>query len=181
MIKILIRSSKGGTGKSTLTEAIRQVLEADVIDMDHQKTLTMASQLTNSYTPISSENEATGKYLIYDTPPYNDEGLISLMENMDLIIIPSKIGYPDLLALHPTYEAVKKVKKIKNTILLFNDVRKPLTNEKKEIIDCFKETFPELKIAKTQLSRLDGFASIFRKPLEGKALEQTKFLLKEIL
>ena len=79
------------------------------------------------------------------------------MENMDIVIIPSKIGYPDLLALYPTYDAVQKVNKLKSTILLFNDVRKPITNEKKEIIDCFKETFPELKIAKTQLSRLDGF------------------------
>ena len=181
MKKILIRSSKGGTGKSTLTESIRQVLEADVIDMDHQKTITMASQLTNSYTPLDNENEAKGKYLIYDTPPYNDEGILSLIENMDIIIIPSKIGYPDLLALHPTYEGVKKANKINNAILLFNDVRKPLTNEKKEIIDCFKETFPELKIAQTQISRLDSFASVFRKPLEDKALEQIQSFLKEII
>ncbi len=54
MIKILIRSSKGGTGKSTITEAIRQVLEADVIDMDHQKTLTMASRLTTRFLLLAS-------------------------------------------------------------------------------------------------------------------------------
>ena len=177
MKTIAFISSKGGTGKTTLVESFRQYLNnAAIVDMDHQKTLTFA--LKAAQRDIKIENP---DFVLYDTPPYNSESLRALMQEVDHIVIPTKIGYPDLLAFHAIYESLLKTKTIDKALLVFNDVRKPLTDEAQEIIKCFSQNYPQINIAKNMMSRLSSFSCVFRDQLAGKAFEQIKLLEKEIL
>ena len=39
MIRIVLANTKGGVGKSTISRSISDFLDADIIDMDSQKTI----------------------------------------------------------------------------------------------------------------------------------------------
>ncbi len=65
------------------------------------------------------------------------------------------------------------------TILVFNEVRKPINNTHKEIVDLFKHSYPLIKIGNTQLSSLLGFNRVLAEPLSGKSLDQIKNFIKE--
>ena len=177
MKEFIMLAPKGGVGKSTLVECFRQYLgNAEVVDLDPQRTLSIALEMLG--TPLSPPKK---DYRLYDTPPYNDESLRPIMAKVDHIIIPSKLGYPDLIALRTIYDSLIATKTIDKAILVFNEVRKPLTTEEKKIIECYSANYKNLRQAKTLLSRLDGFLRVFRTPLKGKSLEQIKALVNEIL
>ena len=177
MKEILIIAMKRGAGKSTIGESIRQYLRnVELVDLDPQKTLSIALDMVGiPLTPPKVE------YRLYDTPPYNDEALRAIMQKVDHIIVPTKLGYPDLIAFRTVYESLLATKTIDKSILVFNEVRKPLTKEAQAIMQCYKTNYPAIKFAKTLLSRLEGFRQVFRKALYGKALSQTKDLVNEIL
>jgi len=180
MFKILVVASKGGTGKSMLTASLRDALkDAQVVDLDPQKTLTISASEGGRPKPIDPA-KATSKFIIYDTPPYHDESIRSMMKSFDAIIIPMKSGISDLIALKSIYDDLIDTKTIQKSLLVFNEVRKPINNTHKEIVELFKESYPGLRIAKTQLSTLLGFNRVLAEPLNGKALQQIQDLVAEI-
>jgi chromosome partitioning protein len=48
--------------------------------------------------------------IIVDTPPYNTNSLPGLLDVSDLVIIPTKAGYPDIMAISRTIGFVKEAK-----------------------------------------------------------------------
>ena len=175
--QILITATKGGTGKTTFTECLRQILDkTQVIDLDHQKTLTFALEMAGHTMTVEKP-----QYIIYDTPPYNSENLRALMDEVDHIIIPTKLGYPDMIATKTIYDGLISAKALQKAILVFNEVRKPLTLEEKEIIKCYQNNYPKLRFANMLVSKLENFRKVFRTPLTGQALEQIKSLVDEFL
>jgi chromosome partitioning protein len=153
MKKILVANSKGGSGKSTLAIALADVLNAQLVDFDNQGSLTFASKITARHIPIKP-SKATKKYLVYDTPPYLSEELPALIKEADLILIPTKIGQYDLLALKGILDMVRKTNSEKKCFLILNEVKKPKPKTYLRTRDFFFTNFQDIKKAKTELSYL---------------------------
>ena len=180
MQKILIINRKGGCGKTTLALSLADVLEgAKVVDLDNQKTITQSSELTGRHVPVGMNYRDT-KYLIIDTPPYEDLSIKNLLAEVDKVLIPSLVGYPDLLGCKGIYDFVLKKKLEKKTTFVFNKVRLPRNNSYKEIKGFFLKNYPKVNIAATELTLLRAYQDILAKPLSGTGLSQVENLVKEI-
>ena len=176
MKEILILAVKGGVGKTTLTEAIRQCLApVEIVDLDPQRSLSTALEMAS--VPLVPPQS---KYRLYDSPPYNDGSLDQILTKVDHILIPARLGYPDLLAFRTVYERLLAAKAIHKALIVFNEVRKPLPIEAKEVLRLFRKNYPNVKIAKSFISRLEAFRKLFRFPIDGKAAAQISSLLAEI-
>jgi len=148
MIRIVIANSKGGCGKSTLSSALADVLpNAQLVDLDHQGLLTQASEITGRHIPVPLE-KVNAKYLIYDTPPYLSEELPNVLKTADIILVPTRIGDYDLLALRGTIDRVRSLKKTDCTFLVFNAV--PSIKSKGFLISkgYFLSNYKDIKKAK---------------------------------
>lgn len=137
---ILITHQKGGVGKSTITynlaSNIRENAKVCIIDMDSQGSLINISEL--SEVPIFTADMLNEKiksdydFIFIDTPPYLNEKIIDLCNISDVIIIPTKAGVLDLLAIKSTIDIVKQAKSEKKAIIVFNMI-KPNTTLTDEI------------------------------------------------
>ena len=178
-MKILIANSKGGCGKSTLALALAKYLSADIVDLDEQGTLRVAASFSGEYVPVD-ECKATKKVVIYDTPPYNSSEFLMLCREAELILIPSKVKYPDLLALKGMVDIVRLAEAQEKAWIVFNEVRKPHSKTYREIKEIFSKNYKDIRRAKTELSNLVGFTKVFTEDLKGQALEEIKKLVKEL-
>ena len=180
MPSIAVIAPKGGVGKSTIAECLRQVYkDAQIVDMDHQQTLTILATINQKPLPVK-ENLVTARYIIYDTPPYNDEQIRGLIRHVDKVIVPIKGGPPDLAAFPSIYESLKQTQSYEKTLVVCNEVRKPITNMHKQLMDVFNKNFPKVKVAQTYLSNLNQFKKALLATLAGEALRQIEDLKKEI-
>lgn len=176
MKQLLILATKGGVGKTTLVEALRQALKkVEIIDLDHQKTITSALEMAG----VALKNPGA-VYKIIDTPPYNDQAMSRLIAESHHILIPIKLGYQDIIALRAVYKRLKSAKAFAKTCVVINEVRQPLSNESKEVIECLRDNYPAMRIANTMLSKLDDFVRMFRQPLANKGLQQITTLIDEL-
>ena len=178
-MQILVANTKGGCGKSTLVASLADVLDVDIIDHDHQGTLRISSTFTGRHVPVSYE-DVSKKIILHDTPPYNVGDLKSLVKEVDLILIPCKLMYPDLLALRSLSDELKKVDMTSKGVIVFNEVRKPYTKNSKEVKELYKSNYDSIKQAKTELSNLVGFSRVLSEPLSGKSLGQIQSLINEL-
>lgn len=180
MKKIIVINRKGGCGKTTVTLSLTDVLEdARVVDLDNQQTLTISSELTGRHVPVKI-GFTDCKYLIIDTPPYEDLSVRSILSTADLIVIPALIGYPDLLGTQKLADYIIENKLQNKTFVVFNKVRKPYNRSYHEVKGFWKQNYPKLKVAKQELSQLRGYQDVLAKPINGKALEEIKSLIKEM-
>ena len=187
MIKIGVIIGKGGAGKSTIVKAIEKRFKergssVQIVDLDPQKTLTTIARIAGDDLPVEPR-QATADIIIYDTPPYHDERMRSLISDLDHIIIPTKAGYPDLASATGIYKDLKARNAFKKAIILINEVRKPVDSTHKEIRDLLKKNYPRVKLANTELSNLKGFKNIFLNHKGSdykKAMAQIDDFLKEI-
>lgn len=179
-MKIIVINSKGGSGKSTLVLALLDVLvDAQVIDLDQQGTITVGSRYTKRHIPVQ-EDSISAKYIIIDTPPYHGEELRSYFETADLVLIPVKVSYPDLLATKAVIDDLRASKMTNKGFIIFNEVRKPYTKTYQEIKDLFFLNYKDVKKTSTELSNLIGFNRILSDPIHGQAKEEIKSLIKEL-
>ena len=179
-MQIVIVNGKGGSGKSTLAASLAQVMDADIIDHDNQGTLRITSAISGINKPVYLE-KVTKPITIHDTPPYNSSLIKSLYNTATFILIPCNLSYADLVGVNKVIEDIRECKKEKVSFIVFNRVRKPHNKMYREIKDAFFNNYKDIKKAKTELSQLNGFLSIFSKPLKGAAFDETKELEKEIL
>lgn len=179
MPTIVVANPKGGCGKSTIARSLADVLNADIVDLDHQKTLTLSARIAGRKLPVSM-HDITARYVVYDTPPYHDETFKSLFQSADVIVIPVKSGYADLLATKSVYDDLKSLKMIDKAIIVFNEVRKPINKTHQEVVRDFRENYPLIRVANTQLSNLLGFKRVLAEELFGLACEQMHAFLKEL-
>ena len=186
---ILVTHQKGGVGKSTLTFNMASILKNDVktaiIDFDLQGSLYKSR--ANSEIPIFNKDEIKNiknldfDFVFIDTPPYLTEELPNLCKLADAILIPTKTGIYDLLAIEDTINIIKQVGKEDKTLIVFNMVKPntTLTTEMQEAIENYNITVAEIKI-----SDLVAFTrSAMNRGVEDskKAQQQMESLTREIL
>ena len=186
---ILITHQKGGVGKSTLTfnlaTNLRENAKVCIVDMNRQGSLMNIKEL--SEVPIFSGfdlkkiQKEDYDFIFIDTPPYLTDKLSELCKLSDVIIIPTKAGVLDLLAIRSTVEIVKDSGNEKKAIIVFNMV-KPNTTLTKEIKNQLQEY--DVKVSKNMISDLVAFSrSVLINGVEdhNKAQKQIDNLTKEIL
>ncbi len=186
---ILITHQKGGVGKSTLTFNLAQNLckEANVLalDLDLQGSLSQIRQMATDFTisndAIILNTTHNFDFVFIDTPPYLSDKLPELIKLADLIIVPTKAGVLDLLAIESTLELIKEEQKQLQTLIVFNMI-KPNTTLTQDVLNELKTI--NIKVANTQVSDLVAFTrSVLVQGVtsDNKAQRQIDNLTKEVL
>lgn len=188
---ILFINMKGGVGKSTLTYLTAISLSSSskvaVLDFDIQQgSLSQLKDLVTDFDIIPHENiesitDLDYDFILIDTSPFLSNRLPELIGLADLIVIPSKAGYLDILAIQSTINLVEKYNKKDKAMIVLNMI-KANTKLTFDILISLKEY--EVSIANTFLSDL---VSITRSVLvkgvgnDKNAQQQIESLTKEIL
>mgnify|MGYP003398757131 FL=1 len=188
---ILITHQKGGVGKSTLTFNLAQNIAANsrvaVLDFDLQGSLSQLEELVTDFKIIpyqdklESISELQYDFIFIDTPPYLSNHLAKLISISDLIIVPTKAGILDLLAIKSTLAIIEQEKRTMDTLVVFNMI-KPNTTLTLDILIGLEEY--NVKIATTHISDLVAFTRsvLLRGVLNDKnAQKQIDQLTEEIL
>lgn len=161
---ILTTHQKGGVGKSTLTFNLAQNISSNakiaVLDLDLQGSLSQLKDLVNNFDiipfdrPIEEITELNYDFIFIDTPPYLSNHLSKLIQIADLIIIPTKAGVLDLLAIKNTIELIEKENKSENSLVVFNMIKANTTLTLDILIGLKEYNIP---IAETHISDLVAF------------------------
>ena len=188
---ILITHQKGGVGKSTLTFNLAQNIAANsrvaVLDFDLQGSLSQLEELVTDFKIIpyqdklESISELQYDFIFIDTPPYLSNHLAKLISISDLIIVPTKAGILDLLAIKSTLAIIEQEKRTIDTLVVFNMI-KPNTTLSLDILIGLEEY--NVKIASTHISDLVAFTrSVLLKGVSNdkNAQKQIDQLTEEIL
>ena len=188
---ILITHQKGGVGKSTLTFNLAQNIATNsrvaVLDFDLQGSLSQLEKLVTDFKIIpyqdklESISELQYDFIFIDTPPYLSNHLAKLISISDLIIVPTKAGILDLLAIKSTLAIIEQEKRTMDTVVVFNMI-KPNTTLTLDILIGLEEY--KVKIATTHISDLVAFTrSVLLKGVSNdkNAQKQIDQLTEEIL
>lgn len=188
---ILITHQKGGVGKSTITfnlaQNIATISKVAVIDFDSQGSLNQLSEIITSFDIIPFVEDINTilnldyDFVFIDTPPYLSNHLPKLIGLADLIIVPTKAGILDLLAISSTLKLIELEHKTDSTLVVFNMI-KPNTTLTLDILIGLEEY--KVSIAKTHISDLVAFTrSVVLQGVanDRNAQRQLDQLTKEIL
>ena len=188
---ILVTHQKGGVGKSTLTFNLAQNIsngsKVAVLDFDLQGSLSQLKELVSDFEiipyvgEIEKISELEYDFIFIDTPPYLSNQLPKLIAITDLIIVPTKAGILDLLAIKNTLEMIETANRTDNTLIVFNMI-KANTTLTLDILIGLEEY--KVKIANTHISDLVSFTrSVLLKGVtnDKNAQRQIDHLTKEIL
>ena len=147
---ITIANQKGGVGKSTLALNLAYVfqngLQIGLLDSDLQGSLYGLYALIEGINLIpptknlAQLTETENDVIIVDTPPYLTAQLIDLFLISDYILIPTKAGFFDVMALKSTISLIQEARKTKPELkagIMFNMIksRTKLTGEIKTMIN----------------------------------------------
>lgn len=190
MAKIILTThQKGGVGKSTLlfnlAVNLKENAKVCIIDFDAQGSLYQVRGL--SQVPIFPEaklkeiQNSDFDFIFIDTPPYLSNALPELCNLADVIIIPTKAGVLDLLAIKSTIEIIEQSRNENKAVIVFNMV-KPNTTLTEEIKSQLSEY--NVRVSKNMISDLVAFSrSVLINGVEdnNKAQKQIDALTKEVL
>jgi chromosome partitioning protein len=188
---ILITHQKGGVGKSTLcfnlAQNISENAKVAVLDFDLQGSLSQLSEMVEDFDIISYAKDKIDitklehDFIFLDTPPYLSNYLDELIKLSDLIIVPTKAGILDLLAVKSTIELIEE-KDCKDKVLVVFNMIKANTTLTLDILIEMKEY--NVNIAKTHISDLVAFTrSVLMKGVlqDKNAQKQIDDLSREVL
>lgn len=188
---ILITHQKGGVGKSTLTFNLAQNFSNNsnvaVLDFDLQGSLSQLKEVVTGFDiipfveEIKSISNLKYDFIFIDTPPYLSNHLSKLIQIADLILVPTKAGILDILAIKSTLKLIEHEHKSNSTLIVFNMI-KPNTTLTQDILISLKEY--NVPIAKTYISDLVAFTrSVIMKGVtnDRNAKFQLDQLTKEVL
>mgnify|MGYP003616302830 FL=1 len=188
---ILITHQKGGVGKSTLTFNLAQNIAANsrvaVLDFDLQGSLSQLEELVTDFKIIpyqdklESISELQYDFIFIDTPPYLSNHLAKLISISDLIIVPTKAGILDLLAIKSTLAIIEQEKRTIDTLVGFNMIKADTTLTLDILIGLEEYN---VKIATTHISDLVAFTrSVLLRGVSNdkNAQKQIDQLTEEIL
>ena len=115
---ITIAHQKGGVGKSTiilnLANSFKENVSVAIVDTDPQGTVLQLKEKIKNIEVLSyQENLKALQYdvIFVDTPPYLSELLPNIFLQSDVVLIPTKVGIADLLAIRSTIQLVKETQK----------------------------------------------------------------------
>lgn len=186
---ILVTNQKGGVGKSTLTfnlaTNIKDSAKVAIVDLDYQGSLSQISEMSKvdilNKDSLKKLDSLPYDFIFIDTPPYLIENIKELCKRANLIIIPTKAGVVDLLAIKGTIEILKETNSTKKAMIVLNMVKHNSTLTE----DIHKELSSlNIKICKTLVSDLVAFSRSFL--IDGvqdnnNAQKQIDSLTKEVL
>ena len=188
---ILITHQKGGVGKSTLTFNLAQNIakssKVAVIDFDLQGSLSQLKEIITSFDIIPFVEDINNilnldyDFVFIDTPPYLSNHLPKLISIADLVLVPTKAGILDLLAIKSTLKLIELEHKTNATLVVFNMI-KPNTTLTLDIVIGLEDY--KVPIAKTHISDLVAFTrSVVLQGVtnDRNAQRQLDQLTKEIL
>ncbi len=188
---ILTTHQKGGVGKSTLTYNLAQNISENasvlVLDFDLQGSLSQIKDLVSDFNIMSYNREIKKiknlpyDFIFIDTPPYLSNQLPELIDLADLIIIPTKAGVFDLLAIKSTLELIENKNKTANSLVIFNMIKANTTLTLDILIGLEEYNIP---IAKTHISDLVSFTRsvlVSGVKTDKNAQKQLDNLTKEVL
>lgn len=188
---ILITHQKGGVGKSTLTFNLAQNIsngsKVAVLDFDLQGSLSQLKELVTDFEIIPYQGEIEKisdldyDFIFIDTPPYLSNQMPKLISIANLIIVPTKAGILDLLAIKNTLEVIELAKRTTDTLIVFNMI-KANTTLTLDILIGLEEY--NVKIARTHISDLVSYTrSVLLNGVakDQNAQRQIDQLTKEIL
>lgn len=126
---ITIAHQKGGVGKSTLalnlTYSFSKNVNTVLTDIDPQGSTIQLNGIIPDLNIIPFNNtiyNSNFDLLFIDTPPYLMNEMLPIFIKSDLVIIPTKAGVPDIMAIRSTVDLVKEAqkvnKKLKSAIVL---------------------------------------------------------------
>ena len=127
MTKIItVANQKGGVGKSTLAlnlaYTFQNGLQVGLLDSDLQGSLyglyamIEGIQLIPATKNLTLLRETANDLIIVDTPPYLTDQLEELFSISDYILVPTKVGFFDVMAIRSTIALIEKAQ-VKNTQL----------------------------------------------------------------
>ena len=161
---ILITHQKGGVGKSTLTFNLAQNFSSNskvaILDFDLQGSLSQLKEIATDFDvipyveEINSISDLNYDFIFIDTPPYLSNHLSKLIQIADLILVPTKAGILDILAIKSTLKLIEHEHKSNSTLVVFNMI-KPNTTLTQDILISLEEY--NVPIAKTHISDLVAF------------------------
>lgn len=115
---ITVAHQKGGVGKTTLVlnlaVCFAQGLRVGVLDTDVQGSLSGIKDELDPITFVPYQDqlnrlpEQPFDLLLIDTPPYLTNQLPDLFAVSDFVVVPSKVGFFDVMAIKATVELVKQ-------------------------------------------------------------------------
>jgi chromosome partitioning protein len=165
---ITVAHQKGGVGKTTLAlnlaACFKDDLRVGLLDTDVQGSLSGLMDMLEGIELIPFNNDLAQlrtiekDILIIDTPPYLTNQLPALFEASDFVLVPSKVGFLDVMAVRATIQMLKEVqgrkKELKAAIVL--NMVKPRTNMNDEIREILKDY--DIPVLKTAISDRVSYA-----------------------
>lgn len=146
---ITLAHQKGGVGKSTLAvnlaNSFKDNVSVGIMDVDPQGTIIQLSKMIKGIDIIPYTANFSGlsqDVLFIDTPPYLTNDLPAILHASDLVIIPTKAGIADLMAIRATISLIKEAQKQNpklKAVVVFNMIKHgtTLTEEVREQIETF--------------------------------------------
>jgi chromosome partitioning protein len=148
---ITVANQKGGVGKSLLCINLAYVffnsgLKVGLIDKDYQGSLSQILKPSDELILIPEDTALSdlknlGYYhvIIIDTPPYLSNKLPEIFLISDYILLPTKAGIFDLMAIRATIGLIKEAQKVNINIqagIVFNMVKSnsSITNEMRQLL-----------------------------------------------
>ncbi|CAA7393572.1 ParA family protein [Chryseobacterium fistulae] len=147
---ITLAHQKGGVGKSTLalnlTYRFNKEVKTALTDTDPQGSTMQLKDIAQGidileYTGTKALQTKPYDVIFIDTPPYLTENIIPIFLASDLVLIPTKAGVPDIMAIRATIELVREAMQNKPNLkagIVLNMI-KPRTNITEEVQEQLKE------------------------------------------
>ena len=193
---ITIAHQKGGVGKTTLAlnlgYCLQNSVKVAILDSDPQGSISGLGELVGlkgiDLLPIDEIANAGKNYdvAIIDTPPYLSNKLPEFFQLSDFVLVPTKAGVLDVMAIKATIALLKQAQtkrpNLKAAIVLnMIQHRTSLTDDIKQLLEQY-----EMPILDTMISQRVSYA---RSPITGgvfeteddKAQQEIFNLTKEIL
>jgi chromosome partitioning protein len=196
MAKIItVAHQKGGVGKSTmalnLALCFQDQLKVALVDSDLQGSIYHVRDEFPGLTILSSEQisdipKLNYDLVIVDTPPYLSNKLTELFQFSDFVLVPTRAGFFDVMAIRSTLALIKfsqaKNAQLKAGIVL--NMIKPRVAITKDIIELLKslgtpllKTMVHDRVSITRSTMMSGIL----KTTDAKAKEEITSLAEEIV
>lgn len=195
MAKIItIAHQKGGVGKSTLALNLAyrfaRELPTALTDMDPQGSTSLLKEIAQgldiiTYQDMEALRNAPYQAIFIDTPPYLNKNLVEVFVQSDLVLIPTKAGLTDMMAIRATItlitEARGRNKDLKAAIVL--NMVKPRTSLTKGALEVLEEyQLPILSNIGDRVSYVSTFLTGgVSSGTDGQAKAEIEQLTQEIL
>ncbi len=180
---ITIAHQKGGVGKSTLALNLSYRFSNDVktalTDVDPQGTIMNLQELVEDFDISNFETMKklrSSEYdvVFIDSPPYIIDTIQPIFEESDFVLVPTKVGVPDIMAISTTIDLIKKAQKknkdLKAAIVL--NMLKPNVKIKEQAIEQLEKY--ELPILSSIHDRISYGSSFLNGGVMGTNDSQAK-------